>query len=177
MAVRDLVVYGAPILRKSMLHTSNSDPHVQDVIRDLWDTLHHIGAAGLAANQIGEPYNICVIFRWHLTLINPDIISVKDKFPSVEGCYSLPGYKAIVPRYKSIKVVATYPATPLNPTLKLVDDVQVSVPIQHEVDHLNGILIRDYVERAYNKDHGVLIDTYDPTFVTATSFNKQREKT
>lgn len=155
-----------------MLHVSNTDPNIQRVIRDLWDTLNHLGAAGLAANQIGEPYNICVIANGHLTLINPVVVSGFHRFPSVESCFSIPGYRAIVPRYRQIKLTARYPLT-LNPTLRIIDDAKLAVPIQHEVDHLRGILIRDYVERNYDRKGGSLVDKYNPESETALSYKTQ----
>lgn len=155
-----------------MLLTSTSDPNVQNVIRDLWDTLNHLGAAGLAANQIGEPYKICVIKRDHLTLINPVVVSGHHRFPSVEGCYSIPGYRAIVPRYRQIKITARYPST-LTPFLRIIDDAELAVPIQHEIDHLNGILIMDYVEKNFERKGGSLISRFDPDYETAVSYKKQ----
>lgn len=155
-----------------MLHTSTTDPSVQDVVRDLWDTLHYLGAAGLAANQIGYPYNICVIKKSHLTLINPTIVSGHHRFPSIEGCYSIPGYRAIIPRYRQIKLTARYPFA-LSPILKIIDDAELAVPIQHEVDHLNGIMIRDYIEKNYDRKGGSLISAYDPDYETAVSYKRQ----
>lgn len=174
--VRDIVVDGDPILRRSVNFVEIDNPELVGVIRDLWDTCNYIGAAGLAANQIGRPFKVCVIKPGSLTLINPSIVHGKDRFPSVEGCFSIPGYKAVVPRWGKIKVVSRRPLESES-RLGLFTDLKQAVIIQHEVDHLNGILIKDYVEYEHSKKDGVLIHQYDADYETALYYKKQLEKT
>lgn len=173
--VRDLIVRGAPILRKAGQYVPPNDQEIHRIVRDLWDTLHFIGASGLAANQIGETANVCVIKHRSMTLVNPSLSSGKGQWLSVEGCFSIPGYKACVPRFMEIKVIARRPLESML-RLQVIDDPRVAVVVQHEMDHLAGIFISDYVDESHGKKGGILIHEYEPHYPTAESYQKQLAK-
>ena len=106
------------------------------------EILRKKGGIGLSANQVGLPFKMCVIeivSSDPRIMLNPRIIKVSDAMiKSKEGCLSLPGGEAVISRYKNITILyedvngktITMPATGL-----------FSCCIQHEVDHLNGIMI------------------------------------
>ena len=158
--VREVILEGDSILRKTM-PDATFGKNINNIVRiltDLKDTMFATGAVGFAANQIGEFTNICIVRMPDdkvLELVNPTILTRKNRHYSPEGCLSIPGYWAIVPRWSHIKI--GYQTR--DGKSKLVElDPSPSVFAQHEIDHLHGIMIRDYVEKLNGKAGGV---TYD----------------
>lgn len=159
--VRSIIVEGDPILRRQMPDVLNKKKTMQ-VLQDLKDTMRDSQAAGFAANQIGEEVNICIVgarqtggandkTRKIWPLVNPKIVFFSGQQISSEGCFSLPRYMAWIPRFAHIKVACVD---------KLYEFSGVEAWIaQHEIDHLKGILIRDYVEKTHGKKGGILIST------------------
>lgn len=160
--VRETILEGAPILREVMPDINNPSL-AASIIRDLIDTMFATDAIGFAANQINEPWNICIVRKnitatqdkGVLTFINPKIVSRMGSLLSTEGCKSLPDYgDVIVPRARKIMVAhnvgnKTGIATLIGMT---------SFIAQHEIDHLRGILIKDYVEETNGKSGGVRVE-------------------
>lgn len=120
-----------------------NSPSIQTLIKDMVKTMYEADGVGLAASQIGENINLTVIAvkNGELVLVNPKILKyglLKEK--GEEGCLSVPGVWGMVKRSKHIKVNALG-----------LDGEQYSFKangffsrvIQHEVDHLNGILFID----------------------------------
>jgi peptide deformylase len=109
---------------------------------------------GIASNQLGYTYNMCVIDTdWVNTekhsprvMLNPRIIEVSDeKVPSQEGCLSVPlGYNAEIPRHKSVTI--EYEDLDFY-TMKWEADGLAAMCIQHELDHLKGVLFIDHLSR------------------------------
>jgi peptide deformylase len=136
----------------NILRTKTKESNVQKdqtslekLIGDMKDTLNSIGGLGLAANQIGRDESVCIVKLDDniVTMINPQIVSRRgEKKVSMEGCLSLPDITAKVERDEIITVKF------INPDEKWVEqeievDFPNSVVIQHEVDHLNGVLMID----------------------------------
>lgn len=148
--IRATILEGDPILRQVMPDI-NDIKEAQRIIKDLKDTMYATDAIGFAANQIGELWNICIVSRYKggvISFINPKIVAQKGSQLSIEGCKSIPDYTATVPRAKQILIAHGLP-------LKGTTLVGMSCIIaQHEIDHLNGILIRDYVENTNGKSGG-----------------------
>ena len=114
----------------------------KDVIADLLDTANSFGlrCAGLASIQIGRPVRAVVVRSSEtsfMVLINPTIFSRKDPYTSTEGCLSLEGERQVT-RYRTIKV--SYYNSAGKMVLKEFRGF-LAKAIQHEVDHLNGVLI------------------------------------
>lgn len=127
-----------------------NSPSIQTLIKDMVKTMYEADGVGLAASQIGENINLTVIAvkDGELVLVNPKILKyglLKEK--GEEGCLSVPGVWGMVKRSKHIKVNALG-----------LDGEQYSFKangffsrvIQHEVDHLNGILFIDKAEEIKN---------------------------
>ena len=149
MAVKNIVHYGDPILRKkcdSLKDFSNIDP----LLDDMFDSMYEAEGIGLAANQIGLDISLFIIDVTHTeetetphVFINSKIISkYGDEGVYQEGCLSLPGISLDVLRPE--KVTLKY-QTPDEEWHEDEFDGLLSRAIQHETDHLNGIYIIDRV--------------------------------
>ena len=149
MAVKNIVHYGDPILRKkcdSLKDFSNIDP----LLDDMFDSMYEAEGIGLAANQIGLDMNLFIIDVTHTeetetphVFINSKIISkYGDEGVYQEGCLSLPGISLDVLRPE--KVTLKY-QTPDEEWHEDEFEGLLSRAIQHETDHLNGIYIIDRV--------------------------------
>ena len=121
------------------------DPALKKLVQDMAETMYHEEGVGLAANQVGHALSLALIGagKQAMVLVNPKILRYSwRKVASEEGCLSVKGTYVKIRRAKSIKVQAmTLQGEPLLFTAK---DFLATV-IQHEVDHLNGILIVDKV--------------------------------
>ncbi len=165
MAVRTVIKIGNPLLvEKSALVESIDHNLRQELIADMLDTMVAEDGAGIAAPQIGESLRV-VIFGIEknprypdvepvptTVLINPVIEVLSTEIESAwEGCLSVPGFRGLVPRYKNIR----YHGLDENGHIidRVVSDFHARV-VQHEVDHLDGIL---YPQRIKDlKDFGLI---------------------
>lgn len=155
MPERPVVLYPNPILRERCAHANPENAQTQQVIRDLWDTLDsHVGV-GLAAPQIGHATRIVVVdatrarrpCRNHgrLALLNPAIVLSEGTISFREGCMSIPELVAYIRRAERVTVAATLPD---GERTTLSTDGFEAVILQHEIDHLDGVLFIDHVRRA-----------------------------
>ena len=133
-----------PICRDTMLLSQKAAPATPadaQVIADLADTLraHLDGCVGMAANMIGVPKRIIVIAlgAMILTMVNPVILDKKDPYPAEEGCLSLAGVRR-TKRYQTITV--SWQDERFIPHRMTYEGFAAQI-IQHEMDHLEGILI------------------------------------
>lgn len=101
----------------------------------------HTSGVGLAANQIGADDRVCVIkVDKPLILVNPMIVNKFKKISFQEGCLSFPGDSVITERYANIQVTADNYSEPLYFS---EENILETVCVQHEIDHLDGILMHD----------------------------------
>lgn len=143
MIVKDEKALSIPCREADL--SDRSDKHeVDKIVRDLLDTADGLQKGdeltcwGLAANQRGYDLRVCIVWddkkKRFMTFVNPELLLKQKKFESEEGCYSFPGKTAKVVRYKEIKV-----RDASGKILKLRG--MQAVAFQHELDHLNGVLI------------------------------------
>lgn len=135
-----------PVLRQKTKKVKKIDASIQRLIDDMIETMHDAPGVGLAANQVGVSLRICVIHvpgEPVVTLINPEIVKRTGTRLCDEGCLSLPGYKGNLPR--SEKVVVKGQNRDGRPVRYHATDLFAEA-IEHEVDHLNGILYFDYLD-------------------------------
>ncbi len=144
MAILEIKKYPSPVLRKRAKKIAAITDEILKLTQDMIETLKVAGGVGLAAPQIGSSIRLCIIKPYEedatLVLLNPKIKSGKGKAMMEEGCLSLPGATFNVNRYDEIIVNA------MNMEGKMVElkvKELLSRIIQHEVDHLNGVLIFD----------------------------------
>lgn len=147
MAVRTIVKYPDPVLRRTTEQVKNIDDSIKTLIKDLEDTMYAAPGVGLAANQIGVPQMVAVVNVLGperkdglIVLINPEIIRREGEEEAEEGCLSVPGVWEVVRRAKLV-VVKTQ--TLDGKTIELEGTGLLGRAYQHEIDHLNGILFID----------------------------------
>jgi peptide deformylase len=150
MAVRAVLKMGEPLLRQGASAVTRFDAELASLIADMNDTMRHFSGAGLAAPQIGVGLRV-VIFELkdnprypqltpvpYTVLVNPQL-TVLDPAQEEgwEGCLSVPGMRGLVPRYRRLRYQG-FDASGA-PIDRSVEGFHARV-VQHEVDHLDGIL-------------------------------------
>ena len=122
---------------------------LQELVRDMTDTMYAESGIGLAAPQVGVNLRVIVVDvegpdgnRDALKLINPQILSSEGREKGEEGCLSIPGFTALVERPQKIKVQAEDPE---GGRIELDAEGMLARVICHEVDHLDGILYLDHL--------------------------------
>ena len=147
MAIREILQIPHPLLRQRARRVRSIDDDVLRLAYDMVETMRDANGIGLAANQIGELRRVIVIQLQEeeeaRIYINPEIVLREGERRVEEGCLSIAGYKGMVTRSVWIRFRA------LDHTAKAVklraEDV-LSQALEHEVDHLNGILYTDHME-------------------------------
>jgi len=150
MSVLKIITIPDSRLKNKSLDVDKYDKELKQKIKDLYDTLYFSeNGIGLAAPQVGIFERIVVIDLKEdskskpLTLINPKIINKSnEKFINQEGCLSIPGYYADVER--SMEIEYEWFDENGNKQTATAQGL-LSICIQHEVDHLNGVLFIDYL--------------------------------
>ncbi len=142
MSVRPIVLLGDPILRQKAKRVSRFDQSIQQLIDDMIETLQAAPGVGLAAPQVGVPLRVVVIdVEDQVTVLcNPEITEMEGEYEPEEGCLSIPGYVANVKR--ALKVTAKA-RNRRGKVIKIKADGLLAHAIQHELDHLDGILFID----------------------------------
>ncbi len=138
--------YGDSILRVKCEEVKEITNEVRDFSQKMLRTMHRDDGIGLAAPQVGDKRRIIVIDIGHgpLILINPKIIKKSDKMASeFEGCLSLPGINLKIKRPQTVEIEAYLLKREQKVTIKAED--LLARDFQHEIDHLNGILIIDKI--------------------------------
>lgn len=140
MAILDLVTVPNPILNQSCSKITAFDDDLKHFITDMFDTMHHYKGIGLAAPQVGilEQLCICEFEDDTLVLINPTITAMRGKQQSEEGCLSIPNQLFDVDRATSVDVLFQDHNGKEN---TLAINGMLAIIVQHEIDHLNGVLI------------------------------------
>ncbi len=151
MAIREVLRMGDPrLLEISKPVTAFGTPELESLLRDMRDTMHDLNGAGLAAPQIGVGLRV-VIFGMEsnprypeadpvpfTVLINPELTPIGEEMEEGwEGCLSVPGMRGLVPRYRQLRYTGFDAGG--RPIDRTVSDFHARV-VQHEVDHLDGIL-------------------------------------
>jgi len=144
--IRPIALIGDPVLLQMAREVTSEElptPEIQAVIDDMISTLKSTTGVGLAAPQISESLRIVIVDKPLTILVNPVVTPLTTTTDtSIEGCLSVPGVTGQVRRHQTVRVEA------LSRKGKPIDMVWTAfraIVVQHEVDHLNGIL---YVERA-----------------------------
>ncbi len=148
MAVMPVIKMDNPLLHRKAKKVSKIDDSIQKLIDDMVETMHDIEGAGLAAPQVGVPLQVVVIQLPDeedvITLINPEIVKTSEESEMMtEGCLSLPGYRADVKRFTSVTVKARDRQGKL---IRIKGEDFLAHVLQHEVDHINGIVYVDHLE-------------------------------
>ncbi|HZL01894.1 MAG TPA: peptide deformylase [Cellulomonas sp.] len=151
MAMREIRTVGDPVLRTPCDPITSIDDRARSLVADLIETVDHDGRAGLAANQIGVGLRA---FSWNIDdevgyVLNPKIVELSEDFQDGdEGCLSVPGLWYPTRRAWYARVVGE----DLDGKEVVVEGTELMARcLQHEVDHLDGHLYLDRLERSVRK--------------------------
>lgn len=154
MSIRPIVTYPNPVLKTVCSPVGDIDAQICELIQDLRDTMAAgPGSVGVAAPQIGVPLRVCVIDvscnrygkennHGLLLMINPEIVERSGAAVMREGCMSVPDYTGDVERATEVTLRYTAPDGCRH---ELKASGFEAVAIQHEVDHLDGLLFLDRI--------------------------------
>jgi peptide deformylase len=149
MAIRTILHYPDPRLREKAKPVDAVTPAILELIEDMAETMYAAPGVGLAATQIGEPHRIFLIdiasedepsdLR---VFVNPEIVVREGDQSWEEGCLSFPGVTEEIKRAEKVKVRALGKD---GKPFELEADGLLAVAIQHENDHLDGVLMIDHL--------------------------------
>ncbi len=145
MSVRPIVQLGDPRLRLKGEPVDSFGKVLHELIDDLTETMRDAPGVGLAAPQLGEALQVCVIEvdgQLH-ELVNPRIVRSDGEDRDLEGCLSIPGYVAYITRKEKVWVVAQ---NRIGKKIKVAGSGLLGRALQHELDHLAGKLYIDYLD-------------------------------
>jgi len=163
MALLEIKKYPEKILKEKTVHLENIDAHTQRLIDDMTETMHAVRGLGLAANQVGIPKKLCIIDislkedkAPLIVLINPVIVEKEGAAEAEEGCLSIPGYLTSIKRAEKVFVRGIDRE---GRNLEIEGVGLLARALQHEIDHLEGILFidrmspikREFFKRRYKK--------------------------
>lgn len=143
MIYRNIYVFGEPVLREKARPVEKFDSSLQKLIKRMIAAMKEADGVGLAAPQIGIPCRVIVVDvgEGPFALINPEVIwESEEKSDFDEGCLSFPGVTVTITRPERIRI--QYLDEKGNKNILEADSLLARV-IQHEIDHLNGVLIID----------------------------------
>lgn len=150
MAIREVRILGDPVLRIPAVEVEAFDEEVRTLAKDLLDTMYRFSGIGLAAPQVGVSTRIIVVDLGEadeeeagpIALVNPRVVESGKKLDRApEGCLSIPGMEEVVERPSSVRVEGF---SPEGEPVSIEATGLLSRALQHEIDHLDGILITDH---------------------------------
>lgn len=149
MAVLDVLIYPDENLAKVCEPVATVDEALNKFIDDMFDTMYDHEGIGLAAPQVNVLKRVVTIDiegdkTNQIVLINPEILESSGETGIEEGCLSIPGCRALVPRKEKVKVKAL---NRQGEEFILDADGLLAICIQHELDHLNGVLFVDHISQ------------------------------
>ncbi len=147
MTVLNVLVFPDERLRTVATPVAVVNDDIRTIVDDMFETMYKEEGIGLAATQVNIHQRIITIDiegdkTNQIVLINPEILTCSGEAGIEEGCLSVPGFRGLVPRKEKVKVKA------LNRNgeeFVLDADGLLAICIQHEIDHLNGVMFVDYL--------------------------------
>ena len=155
MSLREIRLLGDDVLRKPADPVEEFDDELRALVEDMWETMYHADGIGLAAPQIGISKRLIVVHARRsdersegeafepIALANPRVIeSSKKTEKEIEGCLSIPGVEEYVTRPADVRIEAQ---DTMGEPVELSADGLLGRALQHEIDHLDGVLFIDRV--------------------------------
>jgi peptide deformylase len=149
MAFIEIRTFPDPVLRKLARPVENVTDEILRLSEDMIETMRLSNGAGLAANQVGIPIRLITIEEHlskkenrHIVLINPVIVETDSEETAEEGCLSVPKFYEYIKRAKNVLARGV---NLKGKTIELECEGQLARAIQHEIDHLNGVLFIDHL--------------------------------
>ncbi len=146
MAILQIRLAPDPILRQKAKRVKSFDGSIKKLVEDMRETMHAAPGVGLAAPQVGILLRVVVIGipeQEDIALINPQIMRKSGERVVNEGCLSIPGYVGEIKRAISVTIKAREPN---GKEIRIKGDELLAQAIEHEIDHLNGVLYIDRLE-------------------------------
>ncbi len=146
MAILPIQRFGNTVLREKSKRVTTISKSIQQLIDDMIETMQKAYGAGLAAPQVGKSLRIITVElpdEEPFALINPEIVKKSGERTVTEGCLSFPGYRGEIKRSELI-VCKGLDRNGKAIRIKATDMLAQS--LEHEIDHLNGVLYVDYLE-------------------------------
>lgn len=146
MAVIPIRVLPDPILRQKAKRVRTIDGSIRKLIADMVETMHAAPGVGLAAPQVGVPLRVIVIGipeEENIAIINPQIVRRTGERLVNEGCLSVPGYVGQIKRAESVRAKGR---DQNGKEIRIKADELLAQALEHEIDHLNGVLYIDHLE-------------------------------
>lgn len=149
--IRPIRTYPDPVLAQTALDIEEITPGIRELAEDMLETMYSKEGLGLAAPQVGESCRLIVVDvsgpdrrDEPRVFLNPRILSAEGQTESNEGCLSVINYRTKVARAERIHLTAQ--DLDGNP-VELEADEMLAICLQHEIDHLNGVLFIDHISR------------------------------
>jgi peptide deformylase len=148
MAILPIRKLPDPVLRQKAKKVSGADPSIKKLVNDMIETMHEASGVGLAAPQVGISLRMVVICMpeedaEEIVLINPEIIKKSGEREIEERCLSVPGWVGQVKRAVSVTIKGRDENWK---EVRIKADELLAQALEHEIDHLNGVLFVDKVE-------------------------------
>ena len=188
-----VVQYGHPVLRQKGARIEQITPEIEKLIKDMFDTMYDAKGVGLAAQQVGRALQLTVIDVREITdrpstlelngqpadpdafmplvLINPEWKAVNDPVAGPEGCLSFPEIYADISRPETIDVTAM---NEKGETISFRAGGLLSRAVQHEYDHLHGVLFIDRMDKSTLKKIKPELDGL--SYTTRNALSKARRR-
>jgi len=161
MAIRTMRHLPDPVLRQKAKKVSVIDSSIQRLIDDMIETMQESKGVGLAAPQVGVSLRVVVVqmpgSEKPIAIINPKIVKRSGEREVTEGCLSVPGYAGEIKRSISVTVKGR---NRQGEAIRLKTTGLMAEALEHELDHLNGILYIDHIE-SQDKLHKIEPETRD----------------
>src|SRR5947209_4713916 len=149
MAIHRIITAENPILRKKAKKIHRFDPSIQKLAEDMFETMHAARGVGLAAPQIAQSIRLFVAeYEDHkVAMVNPEIVKAEGEVLGIEGCLSIPGY--IGENIRRAEKVVVKGLDVRGKAIKVNAEGWFARVLQHEIDHLDGLL---FLDRLYRPD-------------------------
>lgn len=151
MALLEILQFPHPVLRHRAGEVREIDETIRRLARDMMETMHRAPGIGLAAPQVGVPSRLIVVDLsagedpdQRLVLVNPQIICKEGRIRMEEGCLSVPDLRETVTRCERVVVRGQDLE---GRTVEVEGEELLAVALQHEIDHLDGLLFIDHLSQ------------------------------
>jgi len=147
MAILEIKEYGEPVLREKALPVKEITPEILNLMKDMAETMYTASGVGLAASQVGVPKRIILVDGEEdglIVLINPMIIKSEGEVVAEEGCLSVPDIYSQVKRSSKVTIKGL---DENGDPIEITKEGLTARALQHEIDHLDGILFIDRIGR------------------------------
>jgi peptide deformylase len=150
MAVLDIKKAGNEVLKKQCEPVAKIDRKIKQLLDDMAQTMYQANGVGLAAPQVGVLLRVIVVDDGEglVELVNPSIIESEGKQTGTEGCLSIPGVFGQVERFEKVVVEGLSRS---GKKVRITGTGLLARALQHEIDHLNGILFIEKAETLYKE--------------------------